>query len=54
MKSDIRNPKSEGRPKTEVRSPLTWLGAGSFGLRVSDFFRISDFGFRISEMHAPR
>ena len=56
MKSEIRNPKPEGRPKSEGRmvprlkcSHLAWAAAhSSFGFRASGFFRISAFGFRIS------
>jgi TolA-binding protein len=45
MKSETRNPKSEGNPKSEIR---TLAVAGIFfGTRVSRCFRISDFGFRI-------
>src|ERR1043166_5180046 len=49
--SEIRNPKSERSPKPENRKsdprPGALMGTG-FGFRTSDFFRISDFGFRIS------
>src|SRR5580765_7868202 len=49
LKSEIRNPKSERNPNAEIRkadgrSDVSW----NFGLRPSGFFRISDFGFRIS------
>src|SRR6476659_440886 len=55
-KPEIRNPKSEGRPKSEIRKggglaadPLV-LPALSFGLRISSFgFRISDLLFRSSD-----
>ncbi|HXT10265.1 MAG TPA: hypothetical protein VN873_01790 [Candidatus Angelobacter sp.] len=48
MKSEIRNPKSEGNSKPEYR------GCGvnvheSFGIRHSVFGIVSDFGFRISD-----
>ena len=42
----IRNPKSEVRRKPEARNPKTET-LGAFGLRASDFFRLSAFGFRI-------
>src|SRR5260221_1265458 len=45
MKSEIRRPKSERRPKTEIRRAPTsrvW-----FGLRISDFFRASAFGLQV-------
>ncbi len=38
--------KPERKPKPEARKPLR--GEGSFGFRPSAFFRISDFGLRIS------
>src|SRR5260221_1513218 len=59
-KSETRNPKSERRPKPETRRPKEFRIPNSelrkcrrslrraFGLRHLDFFRISDFGFRIS------
>ncbi|HKS38751.1 MAG TPA: toxin TcdB middle/N-terminal domain-containing protein, partial [Verrucomicrobiae bacterium] len=47
-KSENRKPKTEGNPKLEFRTirkiPLV---VAAFGLRISGFFRISDFGFRI-------
>jgi hypothetical protein len=49
-KSEIRNPKSERSSKSETRNPKANPGpvmAAGFGLRASDFFRISGFGFRI-------
>ena len=49
MKHEIRNPKSEIRRKLEGRN-LTERSKderGGFGFQISDFFRISDFGFRI-------
>ena len=64
-KSEIRNPKSEGNPKTETRQPVVELRIGrkerkdhrelpkAFGFRFSDFLRISDFGFRISSCLPP-
>src|SRR5580765_584735 len=49
MKSEIRNPKSERSPKAEGRNSSSRPNARRlFGFRHSDFFRISDFGFRIS------
>ena len=45
-KSETRNPKPEGRPKSEIRIGHTRPSA--FGPRFSDFFQISGFGFRIS------
>ena len=43
-----RNPKSEIRNPKEIRSPKSeQSGAQSFGFRISDFFRVSGFGFRI-------
>jgi hypothetical protein len=62
-KSEIRNPKREGNPKSESRTPeearMPKLESGVrrgcvfgwrtlFGFRASGFFRISDFGLRIS------
>jgi len=56
LKSEIRNPKSEGNPmaeirrKSEIRNPTTeseWPAVWQFGFRISSFLRISDFGFRI-------
>ena len=44
-KFEIRNPRSEGSPKTELRSEGRAL-AVLFGLRISDVFRPSTFGFR--------
>ena len=48
VKSEARNPKSERSPKSEIRKKSAGVGASVFGFRTSDFFRISDFGFRIS------
>jgi hypothetical protein len=61
MKSEIRNPKAERSPKSEIRkgsqsahcSPAAGFKIRrhihhSFILRASDFFRISVFGLRIS------
>jgi hypothetical protein len=50
MNSEIRNPKSEGSPKSEIRicwRELTVIrhSARNYRLRA---FRISDFDFRIS------
>ncbi len=42
------NPKSEIRNPKEIRSPKPEERPGSFGFRISAFFRISGFGFRIS------
>ena len=56
VKSEIRNPKSERSPKPETRGPKARQGAvakNDFGIRCSDFFRISDFGFRISFANRP-
>ena len=39
---EIRN------PKAEIRSPKATDSCRPFGFRASDFFRISDFGLRIS------
>src|SRR5947207_12482118 len=54
-KSEIRNPKSEGRPKSEIRkgdglarSPVGPLGHSL--LRASGFGFPLDFGFRISDL----
>ena len=52
-KSETRRPKTEGRPKTEIRirpcvgGLLPDQSQRSFGLRNSDFLRVSAFGFRI-------
>src|ERR1051325_84424 len=59
---EIRNPKSEipnseswpqqkAKPTEEQRSLCSlcsFVATAAFGLRTSDFLRISDFGFRIS------
>jgi enediyne biosynthesis protein E4 len=45
VKSETRGPKSEGRPKSETRGPR--CQSAPFGLRPSDFLRISTFGLRI-------
>ncbi len=49
VKSEDRNPRSEGSPKSEIRPPqaASPSEAAPFGLRVSDFLRISARGFRI-------
>ena len=59
---EIRNPKGEIRKKPEKLSAVEIPGWGlapnktghpwcrSFDLRVSDFFRISDFELRISDL----
>src|SRR2546425_3064541 len=44
FKSEIRRPKSERNPKAEARKNQELL----VGFRISSFFRISAFGFRIS------
>jgi hypothetical protein len=47
----VKNPKSETRNPKEGRKSEIRKQAGdslSFGLRASDFLRISDFGLRIS------
>ena len=44
MKSETRNPKSERRPKSEIRK-----GFAAATLRISDFGLLSDFGFRVSD-----
>src|SRR6266566_1656085 len=52
-KSEFRRPKSERRPKLEIRSITVAFGSREaailrdFGFRGSAFFRISAFGFRI-------
>src|SRR6266853_5531737 len=43
----ISNPKSEIRMKPEIRIPKPAQRRLQFGLRASDFLRISRFGFRI-------
>jgi hypothetical protein len=67
MKSEIRNPKAERRPKSEIRNqywifqpaaareytPLRWVLAGSFWTTGSDFgFQVS-FGLRPSGFGFP-
>jgi serine/threonine protein kinase len=47
-KSEIRNPKSETKPKPEIPRTET-PGAPRLGLQDSDFEFVSDFGFRISD-----
>jgi tetratricopeptide (TPR) repeat protein len=50
LKSEIRNPKSEGNPNDQAQ--MTQTGEREFrslGFRFSDFLRISDFGFRVLE-----
>ena len=54
MKSEARNPKSEGNPKAEIRKwplprwPLACRAAvpSDLGFRISFGFRLSGFGFR--------
>jgi NodT family efflux transporter outer membrane factor (OMF) lipoprotein len=43
----IRNPKSEIRTKAEARNPKASIAEVFFGFRISDFLRISVFGFRL-------
>jgi len=46
MQSEIRNPKSERIPKSDLRTAeRAPLGISGFGFRASFGFRISDFGF---------
>ena len=55
-KSEIRNPKESRSPKSAIRSEhaLQWKAARcGFGFRISDFLRISDFGFRICPPPLP-
>jgi len=47
MKSENRKPKSETNPKSKTRTGNP-SGDVGFEFRVSSFFRILDFGFRIS------
>ena len=54
--TNSRNPRAEIRKKSESRNPNLRrfrLGAG-FGLRPSDFFRISALGFRIYHEELPK
>ena len=57
LKSEGRKPKLEGRPKAEIRNNafpdrlLACQPGGRFGLRNSDFSRISGFGLRIWRAH---
>jgi tetratricopeptide (TPR) repeat protein len=46
LKSEIRNPKSEPNSKSEIRNGQSM----PLGVRISDFFRISSFGFRVSTL----
>jgi len=51
MKAEIRNPKSEGNPKSESRKPnLRCPRFSDFGIRISFGFRISDFGFQFAPL----
>src|SRR5258708_39171072 len=43
-----RNPNAETRKKPEIQMPKPAQRRPQFGLRASDFLRISRFGFRIS------
>src|ERR1051325_7159045 len=45
MKSEIRNSKSERRPKSEGRN----IRLGDASVRISDFGLLSGFGFRVSD-----
>jgi hypothetical protein len=58
MMSQIRNPNAEYRKKSEVQNPnqradmilhviIPNRSQIQFGIRASDFFRISDFGLRV-------
>jgi hypothetical protein len=47
MKSEIRNPKAEGRPKFEIRKELRLAATADF--QISAFGLPSDFGPRISD-----
>ena len=53
-KSETRNPKPERNPNSEGRNIGGKYEVRTvdfqllFGFRISDFFRVSDFGFRIS------
>ena len=49
-KSEIRSSNAEGNPKPEIRLAADHAHARGrcFGIRISTFFRISTFGFRIS------
>jgi len=44
VKFEVRSSKAEGNPKSELRSCASRL----FGFRISEFFRLSVFGFRYS------
>jgi hypothetical protein len=51
MKSECRNPNFERNPKPEIRTaaaPEVGCDQGypGSGIRISDFFRFSAFGFR--------
>ena len=49
MKPEFRKSKSERSPKPEARRIIAL--ARLFGFRHPEFFRDSDFGFRISRRH---
>jgi len=50
VKSEIRNPKTEGNPKAEIRIHAGLRDHhGRFGLRISDLGLPSGFGFRVSD-----
>jgi hypothetical protein len=58
MKSELRDPNAEGTPNAECRTvkDISQLGSwklrafflSALGFRISDFFRISALGLRIS------
>jgi len=53
-KSEIRNPKSERKPKCKYQNAKPFISHLGFGVLDLEFefsfgFRISDFGFRISD-----
>jgi hypothetical protein len=49
-KSEIRNPKSEGNPKAELKTQFL---EHSRSIRASEFGLVSEFGFRISDFRLP-
>jgi glycosyltransferase involved in cell wall biosynthesis len=49
QKSEVRSPKSEGSPKSEIRK----AGVGGSLFRISGFGFPSDFGFRASDFFRP-
>src|SRR5204863_10180904 len=48
MKSESQNPKAERNPKSEIHGRRY-----RFGVRPSDFFRLSEFGLRFLLLLAP-